>query len=121
MRAKLDIRVNIRYIYVPYPLFQQSFSSYSHIPIYYFFLQKKNQKADQEEISKEPLDAKEEAEGEKVTVKRPLNMEDMRQAKTQVSSSFASDGSVMNMLKEWNELYGEGRGTRKKKQLSYFL
>ena len=48
-------------------------------------------------------------------------MEDMRQAKTKVSASFASDGAVMNMLKEWNESYGEGSGSRKKKQLTYFV
>ncbi|KAK7315174.1 hypothetical protein VNO77_33709 [Canavalia gladiata] len=51
---------------------------------------------------------------------RPLNMEDMRQAKGQVAASFASEGSVMNELKQWNELYGEG-GSRKKQQLTYFL
>lgn len=38
----------------------------------------------------------------------------------QVAASFASEGSIMGELKQWNELYGEG-GTRKKKQLSYFL
>ncbi|KNA07898.1 hypothetical protein SOVF_167600 [Spinacia oleracea] len=51
---------------------------------------------------------------------RPLNMEDLRQAKNQVSASFASEGAVMNELKQWNELYGEG-GSRKKEQLTYFL
>lgn len=51
---------------------------------------------------------------------RPLNMEDMRQAKSQVSSSFAAEGAGMAELKEWNELFGEG-GSRKKQQLSYFL
>ncbi|KHN28202.1 ATPase family AAA domain-containing protein 1-A [Glycine soja] len=51
---------------------------------------------------------------------RPLNMEDMREAKTQVAASFASEGSVMNELKHWNDLYGEG-GSRKKQQLTYFL
>ncbi|XP_027357776.1 putative cell division cycle ATPase isoform X2 [Abrus precatorius] len=51
---------------------------------------------------------------------RPLNMEDMRQAKSQVAASFASEGSVMNELKQWNDLYGEG-GSRKKQQLTYFL
>lgn len=38
----------------------------------------------------------------------------------QVAASFASEGSIMGELKQWNELYGEG-GSRKKKQLSYFL
>ncbi|XP_074291592.1 uncharacterized protein LOC141618394 [Silene latifolia] len=51
---------------------------------------------------------------------RSLNMEDMKQAKNQVAASFASEGAVMNELKQWNELYGEG-GTRKKQQLTYFL
>lgn len=51
---------------------------------------------------------------------RPLNMEDMKQAKNQVAASFASEGSIMSELKQWNELYGEG-GSRKKQQLSYFL
>ena len=47
-------------------------------------------------------------------------MEDMRQAKNQVAASFASDEAVMNKLKQWNELYGDG-GSRRKKQLTYFL
>ncbi|KAE8736420.1 Spastin [Hibiscus syriacus] len=51
---------------------------------------------------------------------RPLNMEDMRQAKNQVAASFASEGSIMAELKQWNDLYGEG-GSRKKEQLTYFL
>ncbi|GMJ13595.1 hypothetical protein like AT4G28000 [Hibiscus trionum] len=51
---------------------------------------------------------------------RPLNMEDMREAKNQVAASFASEGSVMSELKQWNELYGEG-GSRKKQELTYFL
>ncbi|CAN6995201.1 unnamed protein product [Brassica oleracea var. botrytis] len=51
---------------------------------------------------------------------RPLNMEDMRKAKNQVSASFASEGSGMDELKQWNDLYGEG-GSRKKEQLTYFL
>lgn len=38
----------------------------------------------------------------------------------QVAASFASEGSVMCELKQWNESYGEG-GSRKKEQLSYFL
>ena len=38
----------------------------------------------------------------------------------QVAASFASEGSVMNELKQWNDLYGEG-GSRKKQQLTYFL
>lgn len=51
---------------------------------------------------------------------RPLNMDDMKQARNQVSCSFSSEGAGMAELKEWNELYGEG-GSRKKQQLTYFL
>uniref|UniRef100_A0A0E0GTE1 AAA+ ATPase domain-containing protein n=1 Tax=Oryza nivara TaxID=4536 RepID=A0A0E0GTE1_ORYNI len=51
---------------------------------------------------------------------RPLTMEDLRQAKNQVAASFATEGAVMNELKQWNDLYGEG-GSRKKQQLTYFL
>ncbi|CAL1404824.1 unnamed protein product [Linum trigynum] len=64
--------------------------------------------------------AKEEDKEERVITLRALDMEDLRQAKNQVAASFASEGSVMNELKQWNELYGEG-GSRKKQQLSYFL
>ncbi|GMI99642.1 hypothetical protein like AT4G28000 [Hibiscus trionum] len=64
-------------------------------------------------------DTKDENE-EQVISLRPLNMEDMRQAKNQVAASFASEGSVMAELKQWNDLYGEG-GSRKKEQLTYFL
>jgi len=53
-------------------------------------------------------------------VLRPLTTEDMRQAKDQVSASFASEGTIMNELQQWNDLYGEG-GSRKKQQLSYFM
>lgn len=61
-----------------------------------------------------------EAKKEQVISLRPLNMEDFRQAKNQVAASFASEGAVMNELKQWNNLYGEG-GSRKKEQLTYFL
>ncbi|CAI0546421.1 unnamed protein product [Linum tenue] len=64
--------------------------------------------------------AKEEAKEDRVIILRALDMEDLRQAKNQVAASFASEGSVMSELKQWNELYGEG-GSRKKQQLSYFL
>ncbi|KAL6508381.1 hypothetical protein OROHE_021923 [Orobanche hederae] len=82
---------------------------------------KKKQKDDEGKSSEDASSATlEETKEEKVISLRPLNMEDMRQAKNQVAASFASEGSVMAELKQWNELYGEG-GTRKKKQLSYFL
>ncbi|XP_057761213.1 uncharacterized protein LOC130981634 isoform X2 [Arachis stenosperma] len=51
---------------------------------------------------------------------RPLNMQDLKEAKNQVAASFASEGAGMNELMQWNELYGEG-GSRKQQQLSYFL
>lgn len=67
-------------------------------------------------------DKKEEVreEASESIVLRPLTMDDMRKAKDQVSASFASEGTIMNELQQWNELYGEG-GSRKKKQLSYFM
>ncbi|RDX87855.1 SPCC24B10.10c, partial [Mucuna pruriens] len=51
--------------------------------------------------------AKEDKEDQVITL-RPLNMEDMRQAKSQVAASFAAEGSMMSELKEWNDLFGEG-------------
>ncbi|KAL0299616.1 UNVERIFIED_CONTAM: Spastin [Sesamum radiatum] len=80
----------------------------------------KKQRDVEGESSKDASATKEETKEEKVISLRPLNMEDMRQAKNQVAASFASEGSVMSELKQWNELYGEG-GSRKKQQLSYFL
>jgi len=64
-------------------------------------------------------DKKEEVEETVITL-RPLTMEDLKQAKNQISPSFASEGVGMNELKEWNELYGEG-GSRKKQSPTYFL
>ncbi|XP_052187450.1 uncharacterized protein LOC127798146 [Diospyros lotus] len=61
-----------------------------------------------------------EGKEEQVITLRPLNMEDMRQAKNQVAASCAAEGAVMSELKQWNDLYGEG-GSRKKQQLTYFL
>ncbi|CAH9077380.1 unnamed protein product [Cuscuta epithymum] len=57
---------------------------------------------------------------ERVITIRLLNMDDLREAKNQVAASFSAEGSIMNELKHWNELYGEG-GSRKKEQLTYFL
>ncbi|KAL8111463.1 uncharacterized protein LOC141666338 [Apium graveolens] len=62
----------------------------------------------------------EEKKEDKVIKIRPLKMTDFREAKNQVAASFAAEGSIMNELKQWNDLYGEG-GSRKKEQLSYFL
>ncbi|KAJ4768429.1 p-loop containing nucleoside triphosphate hydrolases superfamily protein [Rhynchospora pubera] len=57
---------------------------------------------------------------EPAIILRPLTMKDLKIAKSQVSASFAAEGAVMNELKQWNDLYGEG-GSRKKEQLTYFL
>ncbi|KAG8652975.1 hypothetical protein MANES_06G154400v8 [Manihot esculenta] len=76
--------------------------------------------AEEDASSEEDSSTKEEDKEERVITLRALNMEDMRQAKNQVAASFASEGSIMNELKQWNELYGEG-GSRKKQQLTYFL
>ncbi|OEL38775.1 putative AAA domain-containing protein C24B10.10c [Dichanthelium oligosanthes] len=65
-------------------------------------------------------EAKAEGEKEAINDLRPLTMEDLKQAKNQVAASFAAEGAVMNELKQWNDLYGEG-GSRKKQQLTYFL
>ncbi|KAK8955441.1 Katanin p60 ATPase-containing subunit A1 [Platanthera guangdongensis] len=80
------------------------------------------EKKEQAECAENSLDTSEKEEkcGESTIVLRPLNMEDMRQAKNQVAPSFAAEGSVMSELKQWNESYGEG-GSRKKQQLTYFL
>ncbi|CDY49165.1 BnaA10g06290D [Brassica napus] len=84
---------------------------------------KDQEKKKREEAGKSAEESKEkedEACEEKEIILRPLNMEDMRKAKTQVAASFASEGSGMNELKQWNDLYGEG-GSRKKEPLTYFL
>ncbi|CAK9176935.1 unnamed protein product [Ilex paraguariensis] len=77
------------------------------------------QKTEEGQSSEDASDRKEGRE-ERAIILRPLNMEDMRQAKNQVAASFAAEGSVMSELKQWNDLYGEG-GSRKKQQLTYFL
>ncbi|XP_031503935.1 uncharacterized protein LOC116266753 isoform X1 [Nymphaea colorata] len=83
----------------------------------------KERKAKSEEEANKTTEEGETSEGDKeeppITL-RPLTMEDMRWSKNQVAASFASEGSVMNELKQWNDLYGEG-GSRKKQQLTYFL
>ncbi|KAK7252386.1 hypothetical protein RIF29_36288 [Crotalaria pallida] len=65
----------------------------------------------------EDASGNEEDKDEREIILRALNMEDMRQAKSQVAASFASEGAVMGELKQWNDLYGE-RGSRKKQQLT---
>ncbi|XP_057525765.1 calmodulin-interacting protein 111-like [Amaranthus tricolor] len=83
-------------------------------------LAKKKKAQENNSDSEASTETKEAEKQEEPIVLRPLNMEDMRQAKNQVAASFASEGAVMNELKQWNELYGEG-GSRKKEQLTYFL
>ncbi|PPS09358.1 hypothetical protein GOBAR_AA11276 [Gossypium barbadense] len=82
--------------------------------------QERKRREEASKNSEDASDTKDENEEERVIALRPLNMEDMRQAKNQVAASFASEGSVMAELKQWNDLYGEG-GSRKKEQLTYFL
>ncbi|KAK1588945.1 hypothetical protein Q3G72_028903 [Acer saccharum] len=83
-------------------------------------LEKKKRASGQNTEDASESDSKEDVKGERVVTLRPLNMADFREAKNQVAASFASGGSIMSELKQWNELYGEG-GSRKKEQLSYFL
>ncbi|XP_062120295.1 uncharacterized protein LOC133834637 [Humulus lupulus] len=80
----------------------------------------RKKKSSEGSSSEDSSAAKEEDKEDKEIILRALNMEDMRQAKNQVAASFASEGSIMGELKQWNELYGEG-GSRKKQQLTYFL
>ncbi|KAK7391309.1 hypothetical protein VNO78_19723 [Psophocarpus tetragonolobus] len=85
-------------------------------------LKEKEKKKMEAEVqsSENSLDANEDKENQVITL-RPLNMEDMRQAKSQVTASFAADGSIMSELKEWNELFGEGGSRKKQQHLTYFL
>ncbi|PIA49143.1 hypothetical protein AQUCO_01300183v1 [Aquilegia coerulea] len=79
----------------------------------------KKKKTEEVQITEEASNITEKKEDIEINL-RPLNMEDMKQAKNQVAASFASEGNIMSELKQWNDLYGEG-GSRKKQQLSYFL
>ncbi|GAB4826300.1 hypothetical protein Ancab_009164 [Ancistrocladus abbreviatus] len=79
----------------------------------------RKKKAQEKKNTEKSSDTKEEEKEEVITL-RALTMEDMRQAKNQVAASFAAEGPIMNELKQWNDLYGEG-GSRKKQQLTYFL
>ncbi|XP_042048874.1 peroxisomal biogenesis factor 6-like isoform X2 [Salvia splendens] len=81
---------------------------------------KEKKQIDDAESSEYDSASKEETKEEKTISLRPLNMEDFKQARNQVAASFASGGSIMAELKQWNDLYGEG-GSRKTEQLSYFL
>ncbi|KAK4253990.1 hypothetical protein QN277_009428 [Acacia crassicarpa] len=66
----------------------------------------KNKKETEGQSSEAASSAKEDKEDPVITL-RPINMEDMIQAKKQVPASFDADGLIMHELKEWNELYGE--------------
>ncbi|KAK2385184.1 hypothetical protein P8452_39946 [Trifolium repens] len=80
----------------------------------------KKQKATKEQSKNTEEEPKEEVQQERVITLRPLNMQDFKEAKKQVAASFSAEGAGMGELTQWNELYGEG-GSRKQKQLSYFL
>lgn len=82
---------------------------------------KKKKKVTEVEILEEASIATEEDKEDQVIALRPLNMEDMREAKNKVAASFAAEGSTMTRLKEWNDLYGEGGSRKKEEQLSYFF
>ncbi|KAF9618024.1 hypothetical protein IFM89_039421 [Coptis chinensis] len=79
----------------------------------------KKQRVEEEQNSEEASNTPNKKEDREISF-RPLNIEDMKQAKNQVAASFAAEGSIMSELRQWNEQYGEG-GSRKKQQLSYFL
>ncbi|CAL5444560.1 unnamed protein product [Camellia sinensis] len=51
---------------------------------------------------------------------RPINMNDFKYAREQVSASMLTKSMNMNGLLQWNELYGEG-GSRKKASPSYYI
>ncbi|KAG7952982.1 hypothetical protein I3843_12G087300 [Carya illinoinensis] len=77
-------------------------------------LEKKQSAAEGKEVHSAegqiPGSTSETKEGQEgVITLRPLNMEDLRQAKSQVAASFAAEGSVTK------------GGSRKKQQLTYFL
>ncbi|XP_028752013.1 uncharacterized AAA domain-containing protein C16E9.10c isoform X2 [Neltuma alba] len=71
-------------------------------------------KEDTEEQDKNKKDAEgqssesdKEDKEEPVITLRPINMEDMIQAKNQVPASFDGHGAIMHELRQWNELYGD--------------
>ncbi|KEH43749.1 elongation factor 1-alpha [Medicago truncatula] len=82
---------------------------------------KRKRKLEEVEILEDASNAAKDDIEDQVISLRPLNMEDMRQAKNKVAASFAAEGSMMNRLREWNDLYGEGGSRKKEEQLSYFL
>ena len=65
-------------------------------------------------------DATQHVEVKKNVELRPITMDDMKKAKDQVAASLSADSVMMNELRQWNALYGEG-GNRKKQTLTYFL
>ncbi|CAL9008780.1 unnamed protein product [Prunus brigantina] len=83
-------------------------------------LKEKKKREAQGKSTEDASETKEEEKEDREITLRALNMEDMRQARNQVAASFASEGTVMSELQQWNDLYGGG-GSRKKQQLTYFL
>ncbi|KAK7308957.1 hypothetical protein RJT34_05319 [Clitoria ternatea] len=79
-----------------------------------------NNNAHDVEYSEDDQNAEDEVQPGRVITLRPLNMQDFKEAKKLVASSYSAQGAGMSELKQWNELYGEG-GSRKQEQLSYFL
>ncbi|KAL6979530.1 hypothetical protein U1Q18_021191 [Sarracenia purpurea var. burkii] len=79
----------------------------------------KKQRSEEGQKLKHAIDTAEDKEERVITI-RPLDIKDFREARNQVAASFAAEGAIMNELKQWNDLYGEG-GSRKKEQLTYFL
>ncbi|XP_028752017.1 uncharacterized AAA domain-containing protein C16E9.10c [Neltuma alba] len=73
--------------------------------------EKDKSEKDAEGQSSEAASSAKEDKEEPVITLRPINMEDMIQAKNQVPASFDACGLIMHQLKQWNELYGE-RGLR---------
>ncbi|XP_028752015.1 ATP-dependent zinc metalloprotease FTSH, chloroplastic [Neltuma alba] len=65
--------------------------------------QDKNKKDAEGQSSESDKEDKEEP----VITLRPINMEDMIQAKNQVPASFDGHGAIMHELRQWNELYGD--------------
>ncbi|KAK7406079.1 hypothetical protein VNO78_07696 [Psophocarpus tetragonolobus] len=70
-------------------------------------LKEKKQKGGEAQGNSQVQDAEEEVQQERVITLRPLNMQDFKEAKSQVAASYSSEGAGMNELKQWNELYGE--------------
>ncbi len=51
---------------------------------------------------------------------RPLALKDFITARKEVNSSLSEDNILLEDLRKWNELYGDG-GAKKRTHLPYFL